>query len=256
LSPCSGLVTLTPGNASALLEEVAVRDHGDQATAGRFDTRVPTLVRLTVSGARATEDAPIAFSAQVVTLHRDGVVPGGTVAFRAGHRLLGTAPLDETGTAELHGIRLPAGVHPVVASYGGDPTHAQATSAPVPQAVVAAPSPVMVALSDPRRGPREVVLRAHLLDPVTGYLVDDAVGSVSFAVDGKIVGRAPLAAGEATLAVAQLGPGRVSARFHGDPDQAVSDQAVSDQAVSDQAVSDDAGPRAAAPYPPDTPGRG
>jgi hypothetical protein len=223
-----GLATLTPGSATEPpFEEVRVLDHGDQPAAGGLHAAAPTLVRLTVAGARVTEGSPVALCAQVVRVHRGGPVPGGTVAFRTGQRLLGTAALDGTGTAVLDGLRLSAGVHPVVASYGGDPAHAAATSAPVPQTVVAAATPVRVAVSDPRRGPREVVLHAQLLDPVTGHLVDDAVGTVTFALDGRAVGRAPLESGEATVTLPDLEPGRLTARFHGDPDHAPSDGATS-----------------------------
>jgi hypothetical protein len=206
---------------------VHVLDHREQLTSGgRLDTPAPTLVRVTVAGTRVTEGTAVAFTAQVVTVHRDGPVPSGTVAFRAGHRLLGTAPLDGAGTAVLGGIRLPAGVHAVVASYGGDPAHAPATSAPVPQPVVAAATPVNVAVSEPRRGPREVVLHAQLLDPVTGQLVVDARGSVTFALEGRPFGSTPVEGGDATLVLPTLPPGQVTARFHGDPDHAASDGAT------------------------------
>lgn len=191
-------------------------DHGDRMTVGRLDTAAPTLVRLTPVRPRVGEDEPVALCAEVVTVHRDGPVPAGTVAFRAGHRLLGTAPLDARGTAVLDGVLLPAGVHAVVASYGGDAFHAAASSAPVPQAVVAAALPVVVALGVPQRAREGVTLAAEILDAATGRVVEEAEGSVTFALDGALLGSAPLRGGEARLVLPDLPVGRISARFDGD----------------------------------------
>lgn len=195
-------------------------DHDDRMTAGRLETSAPTLVRLTVARPRVAEGDPVALRAEVVTLHRGGPVPGGSVAFRAAHRLLGTASLDANGTAVLDGVHLPAGVHAVVASYGGDPGHAAASSAPVPQAVVPAATPVVVALGVPERGPRGVSLVAEILDAATGRVVEEAQGLVTFSLDGRAVGSAPLKGGEACLELPDLPVGRISARFHGDAEYA------------------------------------
>lgn len=204
-------------------------DHRDDAAhvgAGRLFAVAPTLVQVTVAGPGLPEGAPAAFTARVVTVHRDGPVPTGTVAFRAGHRLLGTAPLDSSGTAVLDGVRLPAGVHAVVATYGGDLAHAAASSAPVPQAVVVAAAPVVVALGVPERGPEGVTLTAEILDAATGRVVEEAEGMVTFALDGGILGSAPLRGGEARLPLGDLPVGRISARFHGDAEHAAADSEI------------------------------
>ncbi len=201
-------------------------DYGDDADnvgAGRLSAAAPTLVQLTVAGPGLPEGASAAFSARVVTVHRDGPVPTGTVAFRAGHRLLGTAPLDRSGTAVLDGVRLLAGVHAVVATYGGDPAHAAASSAPVPQPVVVAAAPVLVALGVPERGPQGVTLTAEILDAASGRVVEEADGMVTFALDGKVLGAAPLQGGAASLHLPDLSVGRITARFHGDAEHAAAD---------------------------------
>lgn len=195
-------------------------DHGERLTAGRLETAAPTLVRLSVGRPRVTEGEPVAFRADVVTVHRDGPVPGGTVAFRVAHRLLGTAALDARGSAVLDGVRLPAGMHAVVASYGGDAAHAAASSAPVPQAVVAPASPVVVALGVPERTRQGVSLSAEILDAGTGRLVEEAEGFVTFALDDELVGSAPLRGGVAELVLPELPVGRITARFRGDAEHA------------------------------------
>jgi hypothetical protein len=202
---------------------VRVLDHGDRLTTGRLESAAPTLVRLSAQRPRVAAGEPATLVAHVVTVHGEEPAPSGTVAFRAGHRLLGTAPLDAQGVARLDGVRLPSGVHAVVASYGGDASHAAASSAPVPQAVVVPASPVMVAVQAPERGASGVVLRAELLDPATGRLVEEASGALTFAVDGQVLGSAPLLGGEATLEVPSIASGRVTARFYGDVEHAAGD---------------------------------
>ncbi|HUR51156.1 MAG TPA: Ig-like domain-containing protein [Mycobacteriales bacterium] len=191
-------------------------DHGDRLTTGRLDSAAPTLVRLSALHPQAAAGEPCVLSARVVAVHESEPAPTGTVAFRAGHRLLGTAPLDDGGTARLDGVRLPIGVHALMASYGGDGDHAAATSAPVPQVVLAPARPVLVAVQEPALVPGGVLLRAELLDPESGRLVEEATGGLTFAVDGVAIGSAPLLGGEASLALGSLPAGRLSARFGGD----------------------------------------
>jgi hypothetical protein len=205
---------------------VRVLDHGDRLTAGRLDGAAPTLVRLSAQRPRVAAGEAAVLVAHVVTVHGEEPTPSGNVAFRAGHRLLGTAPLDAAGTARLDGVRLPTGLHAIVASYGGDAAHAAATSAPVPQAVVVPARPVVVAVEAPLRTARGAVLRAELLDPATGRLVEGASGALTFAVGGQLLGSAPLRGGEATLELADLPEGPVTARFHGDVEHAAADGAA------------------------------
>jgi hypothetical protein len=211
------------GERLAPREEVRVLDHGDRLAAGRLEGAAPTLVRLSGRHPHVAAEEPVMLRAEVVAVHADGLVPTGTVAFRAGHRLLGTAPLDVGGVACLDGVRLPAGVHALVASYGGDDCHAAASSAPVPQAVVVPKQTVLVAVQVPGRGTGSALLSAELLDPANGRLVETASGSVTFAVDGQVLGSAPLRGGEAELRLATVPPGRLTARYHGDVEHAAAD---------------------------------
>ncbi|HUR15041.1 MAG TPA: Ig-like domain-containing protein [Mycobacteriales bacterium] len=201
-------------------------DPGDRVVGGRLESAAPTLVRLHLPSAHVSDGQAVALEARVVTVHDVGPTPTGTVAFRAGHRLLGTAPLDADGRAVLDGVRLPVGVHPVVASYGGDADHAAATSAPVPQAIVAPAVPVVVALAVPERTADGVVLRAQILDAAVGRSVEDVQGAVTFALDGDVLGSAELDDGQATLVLPDLPVGRITARFRGDLEHAAAEGAA------------------------------
>lgn len=196
-------------------------DQGDEAiSGGRLRLSAPTLVRLTSSRTSVPEGESLVFTAHVRTLPEHAPPPTGSMAFRAGHRMLGTVPLDATGTAVLDGVRLPAGVHAIVATYGGDARHAAASSTAIPQAVTAPLLPVVVAVATPVRRPEGVVLEAELLDAATGRLVDDASGCVLFSLDGVELADVVLRAGQARVVVPDLPPGVLVAAFAGEGEYA------------------------------------
>lgn len=196
-------------------------DQGDAGPmGGRWEATAPTLITLTSSRVGVPEGEPLALSARVHTVHGRGEPPTGSVAFVDGVRVLGTAPLDETGVAMLDGINLPTGVHAITASYGGDATHAAASSTPLPQAVVAMAAPVVVAVTAPDQTPSGIRLEAQLIDSVSGRLIEDARGEVLFVAAGVEVARATLVAGQARAVVQGLPEGALRAIFAGDDDHA------------------------------------
>jgi hypothetical protein len=198
-----------------------VLDHGDEAiVGGRLSLAAPTLVRVTSSWPGVPEGAPFRLTAQLRTTRADGPPPSGSVVFRAGHRLLGTATVGDDGAAVLEDVMLTAGVHAVVASYGGDANHAAATSAPVPQAVAAPLLPVVLAVASPVTVPDGVELEAELLDPRTGRLLDGSSGRVVFSVDGVEVADVALVAGQARGRVPHLPSGRLVCTFPGEGEYA------------------------------------
>lgn len=74
-----------------------------------------------------------------VRVEADDGPPGGTVVFRRGNQVLGSARLRPEGdraSAFVIVLSLPVGMHEIVADYGGDEIHAPSRSAPVRQAVV------------------------------------------------------------------------------------------------------------------------
>ena len=181
----------------------------------------PTLVRLASSPPTPIEGRALILTASVVTIGHDGVRPTGLVAFRAGHRLLGTARIDATGAAVLRDVTLPTGLHAIIASYGGDAAHAAATSAPLPQAVAPRAAAVRVVVAAPVRTRDAMVLEAELLDAATGRLVEEATGSFVFALGGRAIGSAPLEGGQARMVMrGEPLEGDVSARYDGDPEHA------------------------------------
>lgn len=184
----------------------------------------PTLVRLSSSQSGVPEGAALALAAQVVTMGEESVAaPSGHVTFWVDGERMGTAALDASGQAVLDGVHLTVGVHAVVASYPGDERHAAGTSAPLPQAVTAAATPVVVLVASPTRTAEGVVVEAEVVDPHTGRLAEDAEGELVFASGSRLIGAVPLSAGQARLVVAKLPPGRLRAMFAGDREHAAAE---------------------------------
>jgi hypothetical protein len=199
-----------------------VLDHGDlPGGAGRTDPAAPTLVRLASSRAGVPEGETVDLSAEVRPVRPSGgAPPTGGVVFCVGERTLGESRLEPGGVAVLRGVTLPAGVHALTASYGGDGRYAGACSPPLPQAVVAPAAPVLVAVAAPERTPEGVRLEAELLDPGTGRLVEDATGVILFVAAGKQLAQAPLVGGQASTVVAGLPEGALRVVFPGDGEHA------------------------------------
>jgi len=198
-----------------------VLDQGDQAReVGRLELAAPTLVRVTSSWSGVPEGAAFRLTARLRTTRREVPAPEGSVVFRAGHRVLGTASVGADGEAVLEEVALPAGVHAVVASYSGDAYHAAATSAPLPQVVAAPLLPVVLAVAEPVRRAGGVVLEAELLDPATGRLLDGASGRVVFSVEGVEVAEVVLTEGQARVVVPGLPAGRLVGAFPGEGEYA------------------------------------
>lgn len=183
---------------------------------GAPPTVAPTLVRLSSSHPGVPEGEPLALAAQVVSPGPQVGPPTGEVAFTVDGKRVGEARLDDAGQAVLDGLRLEVGVHAVVASYTGDLRHAAATSAPLPQAVTAAATAVVLLVAAPVRTDGGIVLEAELVDPATGRLAEDATGELVFSAGAREIAREPLRAGLARVTVTAVPPGRLRVAYAGD----------------------------------------
>jgi hypothetical protein len=120
------------------------------------------------------------------TVTGSGPMPTGTITFKDGSTVLGTATLDSSGTASLSTSALTAGTHPITASYSGNSIYAAADSSGLAQVVNAPQPPVTTAaLTPPANGngwndtPVSVTLTAVPASggaPVAGtfYAIDNA----------------------------------------------------------------------------------
>ena len=130
----AGSATLAHTYSSAGIHNVVAEYQGTDNLLKSFD-RQPvrvlgpaTTTTLGVDPTSAPSGAPVTFTART---QATGVVPTGTASFLEGNTLLGTAPLDGTGTAHLTLANLASGAHSVTASFSGNNLFQDSSSAPV-----------------------------------------------------------------------------------------------------------------------------
>jgi len=125
-----------------------------------------------------------------------GVNPSGTVSFRDGSTVIGTAPIT-AGQATFSTSYQSTGVHSLLAVYSGDANNLTSTSSTVTETVNAgvATSTVLASSINPASARQTINLTAT----VTG---SNPTGAVTFSDGTTIIGTAPLVAGQASIATA------------------------------------------------------
>jgi hypothetical protein len=135
----SGVATLTTSSLSPGSHSIVATYSGDAT----FQTSTSPVLNQVVNQAATTTalassknpsefGQPVTFTATVTS---SGGTPAGTVTFKDGATVLGTATLNGAGQASFTTSSLSVGSHPVTASYNGSASFAASTSAVVVQAV-------------------------------------------------------------------------------------------------------------------------
>jgi hypothetical protein len=140
----------------------------------------------------------------VATVTSTGANPTGTVAFYDGGMLLGTAPLNGSGMAELTTTRLGPSGNSIIAEYGGDANFVLASSGASSVTVARASARVAFATHEVYKHKRliSVNLMAEIEPVAPGAGVP--TGTVTFETQkprNKIVGIAVLSGGSAPLSI-------------------------------------------------------
>lgn len=188
-------------------------------------------VGLATSAATARVGEGVTFTA-TVSAPAGAFSPTGTVTFRDGATVLGTAPLNASGQATLTANSLAVGLHSITASYSGDANFTPGTSATLSQTIQSAlSSTTVVSSGSPANVGQNVVFTATVtgsagaLKP-TGTVVffDGATRLGSGVVD---------AAGKASFATAALAAGThsITAAYSGDANFASSVSAAISQQI-------------------------
>jgi hypothetical protein len=144
-----------------------------------------------------------------------GTKPGGTVSFLDGGTVLGTATLNQSGTATLSVTTLAAGNHALDAVYAGDALDAGSTSTPVTESIQPIPTTSHLGLSASN------VLTGQpltLIAAVTSSYAAPFTGTVSFNTGSTVLGQSSVnSSGSATLApVLAVGTYSITASYSGD----------------------------------------
>lgn len=110
----------------------------------------PSITTVSVPSATSYQGNPIELAALVIAdpagagtaecADAGGAVPTGSVEFRSGGTVVGVAPLDGSGAAQLVTTDLPSGSAPITARYRGEPPYAASTSTAVDHRVVVKPA--------------------------------------------------------------------------------------------------------------------
>lgn len=196
------------GDSSFLASSGALLQTVEPATA---------TVVVTTSGSSTVWGESLTISAAVSVDAPGSGIATGTVSFRSGATVLGSATLDASGVASLTIDSLPVGSHVLVADYSGDAS-VDPQTASIAHSVDQATSNVMVTSSpSPSVVGQPVTLMAtvSVASPGSGT----ATGTVTFNDGPAILGTATLdSSGQAVLAVSDLAVGThsISATYGGD----------------------------------------
>jgi Bacterial Ig-like domain (group 3)/IPT/TIG domain len=126
-------ITATSPHGTGTVDVTVTTPNGTSATtaADRFTyVTANTTVTLTSSQNPSQSDQPATFTATVT-----GVSPTGTVTFKNGGTVLGTATLNASRPATLTTSSLSVGTHSITATYDGDANNSPSTSTALLQTV-------------------------------------------------------------------------------------------------------------------------
>lgn len=165
-----------------------------------------TTTALISSANPAVYSQPITFTATVTPKAPGGGVPTGTVTFKRGSTVLGTATLNGSGQAKLIVSTLDVGNRNITASYGGDPNFTTSTSATLVQTINKDGSTSSVASSlNPSTHGQAVTFTARVIAAAPGTGVPG--GSVTFKDGSTTLHTGSLSNGTASYTTSTLSTG-------------------------------------------------
>jgi ELWxxDGT repeat protein len=183
----SGGVNIAPSTSAAL----------DEAILPASRTTLAKSPGEPAFGQTVTLTATVA-SATPTTLSQ----PGGSVTFKDGNTVLGTAPL-QNGVATLSTSKLAAGTHNITAVYATNSLFVGSNSAPLAVKVHAAATSTVLQPPAVVAGTESLTANVSITAPGAGQLT----GNVTFYDGPTALGSAPVSNGVAKLTQVKLGPG-------------------------------------------------
>ena len=166
-------------------------------------SRAPTSTTLTVSANAVDFNQPVTFTATVGFNPGGANTPTGTVTFRDGGNVLGTAAVNAAGQATFTTSSLAPGTHSIDAVYSGDLNYLGSTS-PAAALVVnrLATTTTLTVSANPAGFNQPVTFTATVAFPAGGPV---PTGAVTFREGATILGTGVLnAAGQATFTTSTL----------------------------------------------------
>jgi hypothetical protein len=212
--------TLTVGNHSITAVYMDINGaHLNSPTSAALVQTVTegTVVVLVSSQNPSTAGQNVIFTATASSGIAGGVTPDGTVTFSDGSTILGTVTLSAAGIATFATATLTNGIHPIIATYNGDPLRQlQASMSNLVNQDVQVPS-VVVLTSTPN--PTNFGAPVTFTANVTSSSTQAPTGAVNFLDGTTLIGTATLnATGQAVFTTASLSSGThpITAVYVGD----------------------------------------
>jgi uncharacterized repeat protein (TIGR03803 family) len=201
---------------------------GSSATANVVVEGYPTTTTLSITPATVTQSQAITLSSGVSRQYST-VIPTGKVTFSVGAMVLGSATLSR-GTASLTiptGATTPLGTYAVTATYSGDATDAQSSSAAVDATVLAATVTTLTVTPTTVNSDQTVTFTAKVGRSLSS---GTPAGVVNFYGGEDLLGSATLQAGIASIAFVNngslpVGSYPITAEYQGDGTDAFSESA-------------------------------
>jgi hypothetical protein len=175
--------------------------------------KLQTNTTLTSNAGLIYVGEPITFTATVVNTSGSPVMPGGTVTFREGSNVLGTAIANGSGVATFTTSSLPVSGYSVTATYDGDGQHEASTSSSLSQSVLGIPTIVAVSASPASTTyGNSVTLTATVTNGRASIF--GPTGTVTFKEGSTVLGTGTLSSGTATWTASNLEVGVHSITAH------------------------------------------
>jgi hypothetical protein len=209
--------------------------NGIQSTDPHTVDQALTNTTVTSDNNPASPGEDVTFTAAVTVIDPGSGTPTGTVTFKDGSTVLGTAPISG-GSAQLTADDLSLGHHNITAVYNGDVNNTPSTSEVLDQLIQVGTSTVVASNHNPSTPGQSVTFTATVTPTSPGT----PTGTVSFYDGTTLLGSGTLSgAGVATFATSSLATGHhaISAVYPGDATYLGSTSPSIDQVVQGTATS-------------------
>lgn len=204
----TGTATLSSNSVSVGTHQISAAYGGDlnfnagSASLGQTINKAATTVAVTASANPSTNASAVTFVANVTAV---GSTPSGTVQFMDGNVVLGSATLDNSGSATLTVPSMTTGAHTIAADYTGTANYLASQSTTLSETIVDSHSQVvLVASANPQKASQPVVFTATVIPAVNS---EQVTGTIIFRDGQQVLASLPVANGGASLTVTTLSVG-------------------------------------------------
>lgn len=206
----NGTATFASGKLKAGAHSITAVYGGDTNFAGSTSSvsiqtvnKASTTNKLTVSPTTSVYGQSVTLTAAVSVVGPGGGTPGGTVIFKNGNTVVGTARLNASGVATLQTTSLPVGSDSLTAVWFGDSNYVGSTAATVSEVVSKDASTVALSSSlNPSRAGQSVTFTAAVAAALPGS--GTPMGTVTFMNGSAVLGTGTLSAGRAIFTTTTL----------------------------------------------------